>query len=174
MSLSAEDKRFCEEISKFVEKMCQADKTLRWTHLGSGMKNIFITFHRKFFRSKLTDIHKMVEREYLLYKDQRENILKTEVTLYQGLLSGRTSIINRTLSLVTLTLSIIAIIFSLNLVSSIIDMFPAIITVSLTVLALLLFPMLIAFSQDRLSVREFHIRIIVISFLLQLQNDKEK
>ncbi len=168
--MTSDDEEKCTDIVNIVTQMYQNDKTQRWTHLGSGLYDIPVFIHKKLFRSKYTDISKIVKREYNLYKGLKKKILETELKLYQGLLSGRPSILSRSLSLIALVLSLVAVIFSLTsnnatestVETMIVGLFPYI----MTMLILLLVAGIIGLGQDRLSVREHHIRIIVLSYLL--------
>lgn len=149
------------EIEDFLKKMENEEKTLRWTHLGTGWFDIPIRFHKKIFRSKYIDFKKIAQREYDLYKNQNKYVLKSELAIYSGILSGRPSMIGQSFSILTLLFSITAILLSLGFGQQII-----VVSVSgLIFLGLFLF-FLFSIGADRLTWREMHIRVIVLSYLL--------
>ena len=154
------------QIENFVTKMYMNDKTQSWTHFGSGLYDIPVTIHKKLFRGKFTTISKIVNREYNLYQGQAPKVLETELKLYRELLSGRPSILSRSLSLIALVLSLLAVIFSLTSGSERISLITTLFPYIVAMVVLLLVVGIIALGQDRLSVREHHIRIIVLSYLL--------
>ncbi len=159
------------ELQEFITKMSEEDKTLRWTHFGTDWFDVPVRIHNLVYRNKLTDTKAIAEREYKLYKDQDMKTLECELSIYQGLLSGRRSMINRILSLFTLFLSVTAIIVSLELNwEQIIVYLPFVIVVAV----IFLFGLLVSVGADRLTVREFHVRIIVISHLISKKEAADK
>jgi hypothetical protein len=159
-----------EEINKFVTKMSKEDKTLRWTHFGTDWFDLPVRVHNFLYRNKETNPILMAKREYDLYNGQEKETLECELSVYQGLLSGRQSMINRLLGLFTLFLSVTAIIVSLELnLEQIITYFPII----LVALVIILFLLLLSVGADRLTVREFHVRIIVLSHLIAKKTGRQ-
>ena len=163
-----------DDIIDFLDEMKKRESTVRWTQLGTGWRDIPVRFHRKIYRSKkYIDPEKIATREYELYKGQPKQVLQSELGIYSALLGGRSSMIRQTLNILTLFISIAALILSLCLNLSLSEAIPIIFVILPVGGGLLgIFVLLPSFGADRLCWREMHIRVIVLSYLLE--NDKKK
>lgn len=156
-----------DQILIFLKKMEENEPTVRWTQLGTGWWNIPVWFHKQISRNKVVQPEEIAKREYNMYEHQPKRVLQSELAIYSALLGGRTSMIRQTLNMVTLFISITALILSLYLNLPPSEAIPIIFGILLGGGVLIVIVLLPGIGADRLSWREMHIRVIVLSYLLE-------